>query len=41
MLAAYTVCVYPANFKHAVDHIPIGKTRLGWWYQAPRLAFQP
>lgn len=41
MLAAYAVCVYPANIKHAVDHVAIGGTRLGWWYHAPRLAFQP
>lgn len=41
MLAAYAVCVYPANIKHAVDHVAIGGARLGWWYHAPRLAFQP
>lgn len=41
MLAAYAVCVYPANIKHALDHVAIGGTRLGWWYHAPRLAFQP
>jgi uncharacterized membrane protein len=41
MLATYTVCVYPANIKHAVEHIAIGHSVLGWWYHAPRLAFQP
>lgn len=41
MLALYAVCVFPANIKHAVEHIAIGGTRLGWWYHAPRLAFQP
>ena len=41
MLALYTVCVYPANIKHAVEHVAIGHTVLGWWYHAPRLAFQP
>lgn len=41
MLAAYAVCVYPANIKHALDGIAIGGTRLGWGYHAPRLAFQP
>lgn len=41
MLAAYTVCVYPANIKHALDGVAIGGTRLGWWYHGPRLAFQP
>ena len=40
-LAAYAVCVYPANLKHAFDHVAIGGTRLGWFYHAPRLAFQP
>lgn len=41
LLAAYTVCVYPANIKHALDGIAIGGTQLGWWYHGPRLAFQP
>jgi uncharacterized membrane protein len=40
-LAAYAVCVYPANIKHAVDGIALGGTQLSWWYHAPRLAFQP
>jgi uncharacterized membrane protein len=41
MLAAYAVCVFPANIKHAVEGIEIGHTRLGWWYHGPRLLFQP
>lgn len=41
MLAAYAVCVYPANIKHAIDGIAIGGTRLGWGYHGPRLAAQP
>lgn len=41
MLAAYAVCVYPANIKHAVDHVTIAGTTLGLWYHIPRLAFQP
>ena len=41
MLALYAVCVFPANIKHAVDGVAIGGSRLGWWYHAPRLAFQP
>ena len=41
MLALYAVCVFPANIKHATDAIAIGGSRLGWWYHAPRLAFQP
>lgn len=41
MLAAYAVCVYPANIKHAVEGIALGGVTLGWGYHAPRLAFQP
>ena len=40
-LAAYAVCVYPANIKHAVYDIAIGDRTLGWWYHGPRLALQP
>lgn len=41
MLAAYAVCVYPANIKHAIDGIAVGGVVLGPWYHVPRLAFQP
>jgi uncharacterized membrane protein len=41
MLAAYAVCVYPANIKHAFEHVTVGGLELGWWYHVPRLAFQP
>jgi uncharacterized membrane protein len=41
MLAAYAVCVYPANVKHAVDYITHGTGGLSLWYHIPRLAFQP
>ena len=41
MLAAYAVCVYPANVKHAVDYIQHGTGGLSLWYHIPRLAFQP
>lgn len=40
-LAAYAVCVYPANVKHALDFIETGRGGLGLWYHIPRLAFQP
>jgi len=40
-LAAYAVCVFPANINHALNDIAIGGTRLSWWYHGPRLAFQP
>ncbi len=41
MLAAYAVCVFPANIKHAIDGIAIGGMRLGWWYHGPRFVLQP
>ena len=40
-LALYAVCVFPANINHALGHIALGGTQLGWGYHAPRLAFQP
>ena len=41
MLAAYTICVYPANIHHALAHVAVGGTALGWGYHGPRLLFQP
>jgi uncharacterized membrane protein len=40
-LAAYAVCVYPANVKHALDYIDYGRGGLGLEYHIPRLLFQP
>jgi uncharacterized membrane protein len=40
-LALYAVCVYPANLKHAFDHIHVEGIPDSWWYHGPRLAFQP
>jgi len=41
-LAAYAVCVYPANIKHAIDGLSaVGATTAAWCYHIPRLAFQP
>jgi uncharacterized membrane protein len=40
-LALYTVCVWPANFKHALDGINVPSIPSSWWYHAPRLALQP
>lgn len=40
-LALYAVCVWPANFNHALNDIMIGGVDLGWGYHGPRLAFQP
>jgi len=40
-LALYSICVFPGNIKHAFGGLPPGAAHLGWWYHAPRLAFQP
>jgi uncharacterized membrane protein len=40
-LALYAICVWPANFKHALDGVDIPHVPSSWWYHAPRLAFQP
>jgi uncharacterized membrane protein len=40
-LAAYAVCVFPANVKHAIDGVAVGGVVLGWGYHALRLAAQP
>jgi uncharacterized membrane protein len=40
-LAVYTVCVWPANFKHAIDGIDIPHLPSSFWYHGPRLALQP
>jgi uncharacterized membrane protein len=40
-LALYTLCVWPANIKHAVEGIDLAGVPSSWWYHAPRLAFQP
>jgi uncharacterized membrane protein len=40
-LAAYAVCVYPANIKHALEGLAVGGQAQSWAYHGPRLAFQP
>ena len=43
-LAAYAVCVYPANVQHAMNFMASGTgqgAHLGWAYHGPRLMFQP
>ncbi len=40
-LALYTLCVWPANIKQALDHIVLPHIPDSWWYHGPRLAFQP
>lgn len=39
-LAAYAVCVFPANVQHAVLDLTSG-TGLSSWYHGPRLVLQP
>ena len=41
MLAAYAVCVFPANINHAVNMISVGGLPNSWWYHGPRLLLQP
>ncbi len=40
-LALYALCVWPANWKHALDAIPVAGLPDSWWYHGPRLAAQP
>ncbi|WP_255326293.1 DoxX family protein [Sphingobium sp. EM0848] len=40
-LALYALCVWPANFHHALSDIPLSGVHLSWWYHGPRLALQP
>jgi len=40
-MALYAFCVWPANFKHALDGIEMPYIGSSWWYHGPRLAFQP
>ena len=39
--ATYALCVWPANFKHAIDGIDLPYIASSWLYHVPRLAFQP
>jgi uncharacterized membrane protein len=41
MLAAYAVCVYPANIQHAWNDIAIAHDYAKLWYHVPRLPLQP
>jgi len=40
-LAAYAICVFPANLKHAFEGIAVAGLPTSWWYHGPRLALQP
>lgn len=41
LLAAYAVCVYPANVKHAIDQVIVAHQLHSLWYHVPRLLLQP
>jgi uncharacterized membrane protein len=41
MLAVYALCVWPANVKHAIEHIVLPPIPDSWWYHGPRFALQP
>jgi uncharacterized membrane protein len=40
-MAVYAFCVWPANFKHAIDGIDLPYVTSSWLYHGPRLVFQP
>ena len=40
-LAAYALCVWPANFQHLLNDLARADGGLGLGYHVPRLAFQP
>jgi uncharacterized membrane protein len=40
-LATYALCVWPANFKHAIDQIDLPHISNSWFYHGPRLVLQP
>ena len=40
-LAAYAICVFPANINHALSGIQVGGFPTSWWYHGPRFLLQP
>lgn len=40
-MAFYALCVWPANFKHAIDGIEMPLIGSSWLYHGPRLVLQP
>ena len=40
-LAAYAICVFPANLKHAFAGVAVPPLPDSWWYHGPRLLLQP
>lgn len=40
-MALYALCVWPANFKHAMSGVEIPYVTNSWLYHGPRLLLQP
>jgi uncharacterized membrane protein len=40
-MAIYAICVWPANFKHALSGVDMPYIANSWLYHGPRLALQP
>lgn len=40
-MAVYAICVWPANFKHALSGIDLPYIGNSWLYHGPRLLLQP
>src|SRR3569833_2035044 len=40
-MAIYAICVWPANFKHAIEGTDLPYIANSWLYHGPRLAMQP
>lgn len=40
-LAAYAVCVFPANINHMMMDMARAQPALGWGYHIPRMLLQP
>lgn len=40
-LALYTLAVWPANIKHALQGIDVPPLSNSWWYHGPRFVLQP
>lgn len=41
MLAIYAACVWPANIYQGLWRVHVPPLPDGWWYNGPRIAFQP
>ena len=37
----YTICLWPANIKHAIEGVAVAHIPSSWWYHGPRLVLKP